>query len=362
MSWQGGRQLASMQKDGTTLSFSYNDAGLRTEKTVNGSTRRYIWNSSHLMADVGASDAFYFHYSSGGELIGYTYKTANAETECILVKNQQGDVERVISADGTILASYTYDAWGNVLTSEGSLASANPIRYRGYYFDTETSLYYLQSRYYDPAVGRFINADGCVTTNFSGLLSANVFAYCENTPANAVDSQGQAMMRDVSSEMMGGLAIVSLLPLATITSQQAGRKLDEFAKNAYAFINSIAQKLNKRNDGPEQLYTVYFLQDKNGDVQYVGRVKTQYFAARMRHHFRTRGLTPKYYIPGLTYEEARGLEEEGMWRYHTLKKGIPINNQIHGINPSSNDYEIYMGAAEKYLSNQVENFFLNLIP
>lgn len=170
------------------------------------------------------------------------------------------------------------------------------------------------------------------------------------------------MMRDVSSEMMGGLAIVSLVPLATIMSQQAGRELDEFAKNAYALINSIAQKLNKRNDGPKQLYTVYFLQDKNGDVQYVGRVKTQYFAARMRHHFRTRGLTPKYYIPGLTYEEARGLEEEGMWRYHTLKKGIPINNQIHGINPSSNDYEIYMGAAEKYLSNQVENFFLNLIP
>ena len=139
MSWQGGRQLASMQKDGTTLSFSYNDAGLRTEKTVNGATRRYIWNSSQLMADVGASDAFYFHYSSGGELIGYTYKTADAETGCILVKNQQGDVERVISADGTVLASYTYDAWGSVLTAEGTLAQQNPIRYRGYYFDTEAS-------------------------------------------------------------------------------------------------------------------------------------------------------------------------------------------------------------------------------
>ena len=161
-----------MQKDGTALSFAYNDAGLRTEKTVNGSTRRYIWNSSQLMADVGAADAFYFHYSSGGELIGYTYKTAEAETECILVKNQQGDVERVISADGTILAAYTYDAWGNVLTAEGILAQQNPIRYRSYYFDTETSLYYLQSRYYDPAIGRFINADGCVTTNFSALHTA----------------------------------------------------------------------------------------------------------------------------------------------------------------------------------------------
>ena len=190
MTWQGGRQLSSMQKDGTTLSFSYNDTGLRTEKTVNGSTRRYIWNSSQLMADVGASDAFYFHYSSGGELIGYTYKTADAETECILVKNQQGDVERVISADGTVLASYTYDAWGNVLTSEGSLAAANPIRYRGYYFDTETSLYYLQSRYYDPAIGRFINADNYATT-YKTSTGANMFAYCLNNPANCKDDGGE---------------------------------------------------------------------------------------------------------------------------------------------------------------------------
>ena len=190
MTWQGGRQLTSMQKDGTTLSFAYNDAGLRTEKTVNGATRRYIWNSAQLMADVGASDAFYFHYSSGGELIGYTYKTAEAETECILVKNQQGDVERVISADGTILASYTYDAWGNVLTSEGTLAAANPIRYRGYYFDTETSLYYLQSRYYDPAVGRFINADNYATT-YKTSTGANMFAYCLNNPANCKDDGGE---------------------------------------------------------------------------------------------------------------------------------------------------------------------------
>ena len=189
MSWQGGRQLASMQKDGTTLSFSYNDAGLRTEKTVNGSTRRYIWNSSQLMADVGVSDAFYFHYSSGGELIGYTYKTAEAETECILVKNQQGDVERVISADGTILAAYTYDAWGNVLTAEGILAQQNPIRYRGYYFDTETSLYYLQSRYYDPTVGRFVNGDSLLNGK-AGTIGFNLFSYCGNNPLKHVDPSG----------------------------------------------------------------------------------------------------------------------------------------------------------------------------
>ena len=208
MTWQGGRQLASMQKDGTTLSFAYNDAGLRTEKTVNGATRRYIWNSSQLMADVGVADAFYFHYSSGGELIGYTYKTSDTETECILVKNQQGDVERVIATDGTILASYTYDAWGNVLTSEGSLAAANPIRYRGYYFDTETSLYYLQSRYYDPAVGRFINADNYATT-YKTSTGANMFAYCLNNPANSKDNGGKFCWNIVIGAAVGAIMSVA---------------------------------------------------------------------------------------------------------------------------------------------------------
>ena len=213
MTWQGGRQLASMQKDGTTLSFSYNDAGLRTEKTVNGSTRRYIWNSSQLMADVGASDAFYFHYSSGGELIGYTYKTAEAETECILVKNQQGDVEKVIAADGTILASYTYDAWGNVLTAEGTLAQQNPIRYRGYYFDTETSLYYLQSRYYDPAVGRFINADNYATT-YKTSTGANMFAYCMNSPVKGKDDGG-----DIGWSILVGAVVGAVVSAATTAVQ-----------------------------------------------------------------------------------------------------------------------------------------------
>ena len=111
-----------------------------------------------MLVDRGVDDTLCFDYNANGEMIEYTRKTASGETECFLVKNQQGDVEKVISADGTVLAAYTYDAWGNILSATGSLANANPIRYRGYYFDTETGLYYLHSRYYNPQPGRFIRA------------------------------------------------------------------------------------------------------------------------------------------------------------------------------------------------------------
>ena len=103
----------------------------------------------------------------------------------------QGDVVKLIKADGTVAASYTYDPWGKILTSTGDLANINPLRYRGYYYDTETGLYYLQSRYYDPEIGRFINADSYTTTDSTGILSANMYAYCENDPVNRNDPTGE---------------------------------------------------------------------------------------------------------------------------------------------------------------------------
>ena len=97
----------------------------------------------------------------------------------------------ILAADGTTAASYTYDAWGNcTATGIATIATLNPLRYRSYVYDTETKLYYLQSRYYDPEVGRFINAD-CVISGSGGAVQGyNVFAYCFNNPSNLTDSTG----------------------------------------------------------------------------------------------------------------------------------------------------------------------------
>ena len=102
------------------------------------------------MADIAEAYALYFHYDSSGEVIGFTRTANGADTEYFYVKNLQGDILKVITATGTEAATYTYDAWGKLLTSTGDLADINPLRYRGYFYDTETSLYYLKSRHYNP--------------------------------------------------------------------------------------------------------------------------------------------------------------------------------------------------------------------
>ncbi len=131
-----------------------------------------------------------FVYGSGSTPLAlvYTNGTANPVTY-YYVTNMQGDVVKMVNASGAAVATYAYDAWGKVLTATGSMAEVNPIRYRGYYYDAETELYYLQSRYYDPAVKRFANADGIASTG-QGFLGFNMFAYCNNNPVSRVDYSG----------------------------------------------------------------------------------------------------------------------------------------------------------------------------
>ncbi|MBE6948175.1 MAG: RHS repeat-associated core domain-containing protein [Ruminococcaceae bacterium] len=108
--------------------------------------------------------------------------------------NLQGDVMGIVDSTGNIVVSYTYDAWGKPLSTTGMMASTlgslNPLRYRGYVYDQETGLYYLQSRYYNPEIGRFINADDYISTG-QGLLSKNAFTYCYNNPVIYSDYAGE---------------------------------------------------------------------------------------------------------------------------------------------------------------------------
>jgi len=122
------------------------------------------------------------------------------------VTNLQGDVVAILDSTGAAVVEYTYDAWGRPLTTTGSMAPTlgqyNPLRYRGYVYDRETGLYYLQSRYYNPEWGRFINSDSQLNPQL-GLLGFNAFAYCSNNPINYSDYSGNSAT--IAGGIIGGV-------------------------------------------------------------------------------------------------------------------------------------------------------------
>ncbi len=144
-------------------------------------------------------DIYYF-YDSYGNLSAIRYIDGTVDNLYYVVCNSRGDVEAFYNGLGTVKSRYIYDSWGNVIkvvnangveiTNQNDVAFINPIRYRGYYYDSETGLYYLKSCYYDPQVGRFINADGYASTG-QGVIGNNMFAYCGNNPVNFEDPNGE---------------------------------------------------------------------------------------------------------------------------------------------------------------------------
>ncbi len=215
--WENGRILKKINTSDKSVQMSYDSNGMRTQKSVDGVKTNYYYDSNkNLIALVKGNDTLLFYYDSDGSATSFSYNG----TMYFYVKNLQGDVVRIIDLSGTEVASYVYDAWGNIKDTKGepTIREINPIRYRGYVYDTETSLYYLQSRYYDPFTGRFLNADIYCDTGTSTPLSTNMFAYCENNPILNVDFDGYMSAAAAASSFaasyglsLGGAALIAKL-------------------------------------------------------------------------------------------------------------------------------------------------------
>ena len=208
LTWKNGRQLAQITTGGRTSAYRYDADGIRTYKKVGSVAHEYrTLNGKVVYEKIGSGSTakiMIFSYDAQGRPFAVKYSTNNGGSYItyFYALNQQGDVVKIfrplpsrdsngnlIGLTKAVYATYTYDAWGNILSQSGSMASANPLRYRGYYYDTETGFYYLQSRYYDPATRRFINADALASTG-QGVLGYNMFAYCGNNPVQRSDAAG----------------------------------------------------------------------------------------------------------------------------------------------------------------------------
>ena len=183
-----------MSKSGASWLFTYDAGGMRTKRTSGSTstTYNYTYNGSLLTHMTYGSNSLHFYYDASGRPLSVVY---NGDTYYYIL-SLQGDVVAILDSSGVSVVEYTYDAWGRPLTTTGSMAASlglhNPLRYRGYVYDRETGLYYLQSRYYNPTIGRFISADKYVLTGH-GLVGHNMFAYCNNNPIMFSDPAGESI-------------------------------------------------------------------------------------------------------------------------------------------------------------------------
>lgn len=187
--WKHGRQLVSMSKDETTWTYTYNADGMRIGRTDGTTTYQYVYNGNSLSQMTVDGNILRFTYDANGIPLTvtcnddiYYYKT-----------NIQGDITAIHRTNGATVVTYTYDAWGNVhalASLSDAIGTYNPLLYRSYVYDFETGYYYLQSRYYNPDIGRWINADGQISGVGGDISGYNLFAYCFNNPVNMNDQTG----------------------------------------------------------------------------------------------------------------------------------------------------------------------------
>ena len=232
--WTKGRQLTEATVDGQNVKYAYDMSGVRSSKQVGDTTYTYTTLSGKVMRQQWGEKSLEFVYGDGNQPFAVIYNDGSTSTLYYYVLNAQGDVAAILNSSGKLAASYDYDAWGNCTvydSSDAAIGDLNPLRYRGYYYDAETGFYYLQSRYYDPAICRFINADTFATTDANGFLSANMFAYCENNPVSNSDSEGEFPIQVVAAAVSGVVNLATSWASAKATGQTF-----TFLDGAVAFV------------------------------------------------------------------------------------------------------------------------------
>ena len=187
-----GRRLTRLTYSGGYYEYSYNDQGQRIQKKDYRAVKwDYTYDGNRLIRETSMNGKLDFLYDEYGSLYGFI---KDDDEKFFYIRDRLQNILGIVNISGQIVVKYKYDAWGKPLSVEGSLASTigqlNPFRYKGYYFDNESGMYYCQSRYYVPEWCRWLNADSIGCLEIDRLDGLNLFAYCGNDPIMFSDGSG----------------------------------------------------------------------------------------------------------------------------------------------------------------------------
>ena len=226
LTWEKGRQLKTLKKSGTLSQYVYDNDGRRIQKTVGDKVIRFYLDGDKIIAQKEeGGERMDFLYDEKGTPFAFEYQGKMYFYQTSL----QGDIIGIVDSKGSQVVVYRYDAWGEVLVSSDAsgfgLAKINPLRYRGYYYDQETGLYYLQTRYYDPKVRRFLNADDAsvLTKDPEQLTEKNLYAYCDDNPVMYRDDAGMFVIT-AAQVGLGVLGMVTNVATCYIAAKATGQE------------------------------------------------------------------------------------------------------------------------------------------
>lgn len=236
MEWEQGHQLKHITGVGLDMYCRYNDSGKRIRKTVNGvTTDFYLDGSAILMQTSSDGSRIDFFYDDKGNVFAMKYQNEMY----FYRKNLFGDILGILDSHGTELVKYEYNSWGKLLNltdySSNGLGRKNPFRFKGYYYDEELGMYYLNSRYYDPEVGRFISPD---TTDIlevqDDLYDKNLYAYCDNNSVMRIDSSGAVWHLAVGAVVGVATQFVADVGIGLATGSSFGEVISSLSLVDYA--------------------------------------------------------------------------------------------------------------------------------
>ena len=198
LTWINGKELSNYRNQSLNISYKYDFEGKRIAKTVNNNKIEYYWINDELILETNGQNVLYFIRDEANELIGLRYNN----DIYYYIKSATEDIIGLLDSNLHVVAKYEYDSWGNIISIKDSngisitdvnhIAFINPFRYKSYYYDTETGLYYLKNRYFNPKWYRFLNIDDdeFIDNDSNNHIEYNLFAYCNNDPINLIDDEG----------------------------------------------------------------------------------------------------------------------------------------------------------------------------